>query len=67
MTTVLFLMAITLNIFTGEEINRTEMSGPYKTLDECERAQFQTGFQKPDGAGRIVVPMCVALTGGQHT
>jgi hypothetical protein len=67
MTTVLFLMAITLNIFTGEEISRTELSGPYKTLDECEQAQFVTGFQRPDGAGRITVPMCVALTGGQTT
>jgi hypothetical protein len=60
-------MAITLNIFTGEEISRSEMSGPYKTLLECEQAQFLTGFQKPDGAGRITVPTCVALTGGQGT
>ncbi len=61
--TVLFLMAITLNIFSGDEISRTVVSGPYKTLDECEAVQFPTGFQHPDGAGRITVYNCVALSG----
>ncbi len=64
MTTVLFLMAITLNIFTGDEISRTMVSGPYKTDLECEQANIATGFQKPDGAGRITVYNCVQLDGG---
>lgn len=60
-------MAITINIFSGEEISRTLMSGPYKTSIECERAQFVEGFQKPDGAGRITVPMCVSITSFEST
>jgi hypothetical protein len=47
----------------GHGIVRSVSTKPLK----CERAQFVTGFQRPDGAGRITVPMCVALTGGQTT
>ncbi len=67
MTTVLFLMAITLNIFSGEEISRTVASGPYKTELECEQANFATGFQHPDGAGRVTIYNCVSLGGADHT
>lgn len=65
--TTLFLMAITLNIFSGEEISRTVQAGPFKTEIECEQANIATGFQHPDGAGRITVYNCVALTGGDST
>lgn len=67
MNVVFFVMAITLNIFSGDELSRTVQAGPFKTELECEQAQFPTGFQKPDGAGRIVVYNCVALSGGPST
>jgi hypothetical protein len=66
MTPILFLMAITLNIFSGEEISRTMVSGPYKTDLECEQANFATGFQKPDGSGRITVFNCVQMSDGKN-
>ncbi len=63
---VLFLMAITLNVKTGEEMHRTMVSGPYKTVLECERANFATGFQKP-AKGKITIFNCVQLAGGTST
>lgn len=67
MTPILFLMAITLNIFTGEEISRTMQAGPFKTEPECQAANLATGFQHPDGAGRIIVYNCVALAAAGTT
>lgn len=66
MTLVLFLMAITLNISTGEETSRTMVSGPFKTDIECEQANIATGFQHPVD-GNITVYNCVQLSAPDRT
>jgi hypothetical protein len=66
MPVVLFLMAITLNVVTGEETARTMVSGPYKTDLECEQANVATGFQHPVD-GQITVFNCVQLTAPDQT
>lgn len=69
-TVVIFLMAITLNMQTGEEVSRTMLSGPFKTEVECAQAQFDPAnpqFQYPKADGTVMVLNCVALAGGDNT
>ncbi len=69
-TVVVFLMAITLNMRTGEEVSRTQVDGPFKTELECTQAQFDPkhpAFQYPKKDGTVTVLNCVSISGGENT
>lgn len=64
-TLVTFLMAITLNMRTGEEVSRTMLAGPFKTELECAQAQFDPKhpqFQYPKADGTVTVLNCVSVS-----
>ena len=65
-----FLMAITMNAQTGDEIsrNRVKDSPVFQTIDDCVDVQRNTGFQHPKidaGTRTITVIECVAVSSDQ--
>ena len=65
-TVIVFLVAITLNMRTGEEVARTQLAGPFKTELECRQAQFDPKFpqfQYPKEDGTVTVINCVEQNG----
>jgi hypothetical protein len=68
----IFLMSLTLNAQTGEELARHVESGPYKSVEECSVVQIKTGITRPTVApttGKLVVVRheCVLLSEGDKT
>lgn len=64
---ILFLFALTLDVHTGEVLDKKVSSGPYTTIEACSEAQLKTEIQKPTG-DEIVVYSCILFTGkGQTT
>lgn len=63
---VLFLMAITMDSHTGEQLSATTMGAPFDSVEACSAAQQKTGTQQPKD-GKITVYQCGLLPPGDQS